>query len=75
MRAEFLVQAQRNLAVRARAEPMAALLQIAPLTLEVIKFTVDDDMNAFVLVRDRLIAGCEVNNAQPRVSETDALIG
>jgi hypothetical protein len=75
MRAEFLVKMQSNLAVRARAEPMAAPLQLAPLTLEVIKLAVDDDMNFLVLVGDRLIAGCEINNAQPRVAETDALIG
>ena len=75
LHAEILVQVQRDLAVRTSTESMAALLQIAPLPFEVIKLTVDDDMNAFVLVRDRLIPGCEVNNAQPRVTETDALIG
>ena len=53
---------------------MSAPLQLASLALEVIKFAVDNDMNPFVLVRDRLIAGREINDAQPRMTETDALI-
>ena len=54
---------------------MPASLQLASLALEVIKLAVDNDMNPFVLVRDQLIAGREVNDAQPRMAETDALIG
>jgi hypothetical protein len=61
---------QRNLTVRARPEQMSALLQLASLPLEVIKLAVDNDMNPVVLVRDRLIAGREVNDAQPRMAET-----
>jgi hypothetical protein len=75
MRTEVFIQVQRNLAVRVGAESMAALLQFAPLTLEVIKLAVDDDMNAFVFARDRLISGREVNDAQSRMTEADALIG
>ena len=75
MRAEFLVQVQRNLTVRARPEQMSAPLQLASLALEVIEFAIDNDMKPFVLVRDRLIAGRKVNDAQPRVTETNALIG
>jgi hypothetical protein len=36
---------------------------------------VDNDMNLFILVRDRLVAGREINDTQPRMTETDALIG
>src|SRR5258708_363810 len=75
MCAEFLVQVQRNLAVRARPEQMPPPFPFTSLALEVIKLAVDNDVNPFVLVRDRLIAGREVNNAQPRMTETDALIG
>jgi hypothetical protein len=53
---------------------MSAPLQLATLALEVIELAVDNDVNPFVLVRDRLIAGREVNDAQPRMTETDALI-
>jgi hypothetical protein len=54
---------------------MSTSLQFASLALEVIELAVCNDMNLFVLVRDRLIAGREVNDAQPRMAETDALIG
>ena len=75
MRAEFLVKVQRDLTVRTSPKQMSAPLQLASLALEVIKLAVDNNMNPFVLVRDRLIAGREVNDAQPRMTETDALIG
>jgi hypothetical protein len=39
---------------------MSAPVQLASLAFEVIKLAVDNDMNPFVLVRDRLIAGGEV---------------
>jgi hypothetical protein len=74
MCAEFLVQVQRNLAVRARPEQMPAPFQFTSLALEVIELAVDNDVNPFVLVCDRLITGREVNNAQPRMTETDALV-
>ena len=54
---------------------MSAPLQLASLALEVVKLAIDNDMDPFVLVRDRLIAGHEVNDAQPRMAETHALIG
>jgi hypothetical protein len=50
-------------------------LQLASLALEVVKLAVDDGMNPFVLVRDRLIAGREVDDAEPRMPKTNALIG
>ena len=42
---------------------MSAPLQLASLALEVIELAVDNDMEPFVLVRYRLIAGREVNDA------------
>src|ERR1700722_20194331 len=75
MGAEFLVQMQRNLAVRTRSKQMSAPLQFASLAFEVIELAVDDDVNPLVLVRDRLIAGGEVNDAQPCMTEPDALVG
>jgi hypothetical protein len=54
---------------------MSAPFKLVSLTLEIIKLPIDDDKNPFVLVRDRLIAAYEVNDAQPRVTETEARIG
>src|SRR5262249_43343382 len=74
MRAKFLVQVQCDLTVRTRPEQMSALLQLSSLALKVIELAVDNDMKPIVLVRDRLITGRKVNDAQPRMTETDALI-
>ncbi len=54
---------------------MSTPLQLSPLALEVIKLAIDNDMNPLVLVCDRLVAGREVNDTQPRMTETDAPIG
>ena len=53
---------------------MSAPLQLPSLALEVIKLAIDGDVNPVVLVCDRLITGHQVNNAQPRMTETDASI-
>ncbi len=40
--------------------------------LEVVELAVDDDVERLVFVGDRLIAGGQVDDAQPRVSEARA---
>jgi hypothetical protein len=50
-------------------------LQLCADPLEVIEFAVGDDAESAVLVRDRLIAGLEVDDAQSRVTEADTAIG
>src|SRR6185436_2806775 len=75
MSAEFLVQMQRDLAVRARAEHVSAPLQFPALAVKVIKLAVDNDLNPSVLVGDRLTTGCEINDGKSRVTKTDTLIG
>ncbi len=40
--------------------------------LEVVELAVDDDVERFVFVGDRLIAGGQVDDAQPRVPEAGA---
>jgi len=53
---------------------MSAPLQLPSLALEVVKLAIDRDVNPFVLVCNRLITGHQVNNAEPRMTETDALV-
>jgi hypothetical protein len=53
---------------------MSAPLQLASLAVEAIKLAIDSDMDPLVLVSDRLIAGHQVNDAQPYMTETDALV-
>ena len=66
---------QRDLAVRARAQPVPGLLELALDRLEIVELAVDDDPRALVFAGDRLIAGRQVDDAQPRMAEGDAPIG
>jgi len=61
--AEVLVEMQRDLAVRARPEPVSGVLQLTADPFEVVELAVDDDPRRFVLVGDRLVAGGEVDDA------------
>ena len=74
LRAEVLVQVQRDLAVRSRAQPVSRLLEPALRRLEIVELAVDDDPRALVLARDRLIAGRQVDDAEPRMPQRDAPI-
>ena len=53
---------------------MAAAGQFALDTLEVVEFAVDDNVQPLVLVGDRLIAGHQINNAQPGVPQGYATV-
>ena len=44
------------------------------ITLVVVELAVDDDVECLVLVRDRLVAGRQVDDAETRVPEADALM-
>src|SRR5262245_46711422 len=61
-----------DLAVRARTQTMTRLLELALHALVVVELTVDDDVQALVLVCDRLIAGVQIDDAEPRMPEADA---
>ena len=74
MRPEVFVEVQRDLAVRTRAETVAALFQFATLALEVVELAVHDDAEAFVLVGDGLVAGRQVDDTQTRVAKADAMV-
>jgi hypothetical protein len=66
---------QGDLAVRSRAQPVAASLELVLDRLEPVELSVDDDPGALVLAGDRLIAGREVDDAQPRMAEGHASVG
>ena len=68
--AEVLVEMKRDLAVGPGLEAMPFRLQLRPDPLEVVELAVDDDVDGVVFVVERLIAGGEVDDAQPRVAET-----
>src|SRR5262245_60657363 len=66
---------QGNLAVRTRSKNMPALLEFASDLFEVVELTVDDQVQPFVLVREWLIARCQINDAQTSMSKSDASVG
>ena len=49
--------------------------QAAADRLEVVELAVDDDVERLVFVGDRLIAGGQVDDAEPRVSEARTPVG
>ena len=70
-RAEVLVEVQGDLAVGAGAEAVASALEVALHALEVVELAVDDDPQALVLAGDRLIAGGQVDDAEPGMAQPD----
>jgi hypothetical protein len=66
---------QRDLTVGARSQTMTALFELPLNGFIAVEFSVHDDPSKFVLAGDGLIAGCEINDAQPRMPEGDALVG
>src|SRR5262245_11917605 len=75
MDAEVFVKMQGYLAVGARSEPVSRSLELLPDPLEVIELAVDHDPLRFVLVGDGLIPGGEVDNAEPRMTQSSEPVG
>ena len=75
MHANLLVKVQRDFAVRVRPETVTAGFEFAADALEVVELAVDDDLQPFVFAGDGLITATQVNDAQPRVTEANALVG
>ena len=69
VRTDVLVQVERDLAVRAGPQPVSRAFELALDPLEVVELAVHDDLPPPVLVRDRLIAGHQVDDAEPRVAQ------
>ena len=65
---------QRNFAVGAGAKPMAALFEFTPLALEIIKLTVNDNVDPPVFTGDWLIPGGQINDAQPGMAQAYACV-
>jgi hypothetical protein len=74
VRPELFVEVDQDLAVRPGAEPVASLFEVPLVALEVVELAVDDDVDPLVLVRDRLVAGPEVDDREPRMPEAHAAI-
>jgi hypothetical protein len=73
-RAEVFVEVQGDLAVGAGAEAVAPGFEFALRALEVVEFAVDDDPQPLVLAGDRLIAGRQVDDAEPGVAQPDPAV-
>ena len=55
-------------------EPVAAPAQVSAQLFEVVDLAVEDDHHRAVLVEDRLIAGHQIDYAQPLDAETDVFL-
>src|SRR5579884_1909898 len=66
---------QRNLAVGLGAQPVSASYELALNGLVSIELAIDDDPNALVFARDGLIAGGQVDDAEPGMAQSDLPVG
>ena len=73
--AAILEEVQCDLGVRLRPERVALTLELTPNPLEVVELAVGHDAELAILADDGLIAGLEVDNAQPRMAESCTRIG
>ena len=71
VRAQVLVEVERDLAVGAGAEPVSRPFQLALDPLEVVELAVHDDVAPPVLARDRLVARHQIDDAEPGVAQPD----
>src|SRR5262249_49277594 len=71
---EILVEVQQDLAVGAGTQTMARSLELLSNRLVTIELTVDDDPDALVFIGDWLIAGCEVDYSESRVTERKSAV-
>src|SRR6185503_15141413 len=67
--AEFLKSVQNDFRVALRGEAMAAGFQLRTQFDVVENLAVEDDPKRAILVADRLLAGAEIDNAQPGVAQ------
>ena len=74
VRSEILVQMERDLAVGAGAQAVAARLELTLDSLIVVELPVHDDMSSLILAGDRLITGTKIDDAESRVSEPYASV-
>src|SRR5579864_222868 len=69
--AVILIEMKRDLAVRPCPEPMALLNQSALEPLEIVELAVHHDSEPFVFTGNGLVAGFEIDNAQPSMPQPD----
>ena len=72
LRAEIPIQVQGDLTVRAAAQVMPRLRQLALDGFVAVELSVDNDSCAAIVAGDRLLTGLEVDDAQPRMTQGDA---
>ena len=65
---------QGDLAVGTRAQLVATIGERALMALVVVELAVHDHVEALVLVRDRLVARREIDDAEPRMAEPDPAV-
>src|SRR4029450_2664101 len=66
---------QRDLAVRSRSQAVPASLEFVLDCLEIVELAVDDDPRPLVFAGDGLIAGREIDDAQPRMAKGHSPVG
>src|SRR6185312_584697 len=74
LHAKIFIEMESDFAVGSSAQAMTGLFQLLLDRFVAVEFAVDDDPRLLVFAGDWLIAGCKVNDAEPRVTERDPAI-
>lgn len=72
--ADLFIQMQRDLTICTCTQPVTARFKLQPNLFILVKLAIDDDVRAVVFAGDGLVAGGEIDDAQARVAEADAVI-
>ena len=75
LRAEIFVKMQSDFAVGSGAQAVARLFEFPLNRFVAVEFAVHHDVASFVLARDRLISGRQIDDAEPRVAKPNSLVG
>jgi len=74
MHSLLFVEVERDLAIRLRSKDMTSLLELLSNSFEVVEFSIRDNLQLAIFVRDWLISTREVDDAEARVPQSDAPI-
>jgi hypothetical protein len=71
---KFFIEMKSDFAVRSGAQPVAGTFKFPLNGLVAVEFPINHDPGFFVFARDRLISGRQVDNAKPRVAQTNSTV-
>src|SRR6202021_140294 len=73
--AEILIEVESDFAIGARAQAVTGAFEFLLNGFVAVELAIDSDVDALIFAGDGLIAGCEIDDAEPRVTHGNAAVG